>query len=89
MGAAYRISFYFSGIGIDAECPNLPVQRHLNETIARALSETGRKIDLIGHSLGGVIARSVAQRRPRDIAFVITLAAPIGHRDQSYRAPRC
>jgi triacylglycerol lipase len=67
---------YFSGIGINAECPNLLIQRHLNETIERALAETGRKIHLIGHSLGGVIARSVAGQRPRDIASVITLAAP-------------
>jgi triacylglycerol lipase len=68
---------YFSGIGINAECPNLLVQRHLNETIEKALAETGRRIHLIGHSLGGVIARSVAGQRPRDIASVITLAAPI------------
>jgi pimeloyl-ACP methyl ester carboxylesterase len=68
---------YFSGIGINAECPNLLVQRHLNETIARARAETGRRIHLIGHSLGGVIARSVAGQRPRDVASVITLAAPI------------
>lgn len=68
---------YFSGIGINAECPNLLVQRHLNETIGRALSETGRRIHLIGHSLGGVIARSVAGQRPRDVASIITLAAPI------------
>jgi len=68
---------YFSGIGINAECPNLLVQRHLNQTIERALDETGRKIHLIGHSLGGVIARSVAGARPRDVASVITLASPI------------
>jgi len=68
---------YFSGIGINAECPNLLVQRHLNATIERALAETGRRIHLIGHSLGGVIARSVAGQRPRDVASVITLAAPI------------
>src|SRR5271165_6158517 len=68
---------YFSGIGINADCPNLLVQRHLNETIERALDETGRKIHLIGHSLGGVIARSVAGGRPKDIASVITLASPI------------
>lgn len=67
---------YFSGIGINADCPNLLIQRHLNETIARARAETGRKIHLIGHSLGGVIARSVAHQRPRDIASVITLASP-------------
>jgi hypothetical protein len=67
---------YFSGIPINAECPNLLVQRHLNQTIERARAETGRRIHLIGHSLGGVIARSVAGQRPRDVASVITLAAP-------------
>ena len=68
---------YFSGIGINAECPNLLVQRHLNETMKKALAETGRRIHLIGHSLGGVIARSIAGQRPRDVASVITLASPI------------
>ena len=67
---------YFSGIGINAECPNLLIQRRLNETINIALKETGRKIHLIGHSLGGVIARSAASQRPRDVASVITLASP-------------
>jgi len=68
---------YFSGIGINADCPNLLVQRHVSATIKRALDETGRKVHLIGHSLGGVIARSIAGSRPRDIASVITLASPI------------
>jgi triacylglycerol lipase len=68
---------YFSGIGINADCPNLLVQRHLNETIERALAETGRRVHLIGHSLGGVIARSVAGSRPGDVASLITLASPI------------
>jgi len=68
---------YFSGIGINADCPNLLIQRHVNETIKRALDETGRKIHVIGHSLGGVIARSVAGARPKEIASVITLASPI------------
>jgi triacylglycerol lipase len=68
---------YFSGIGINADCPNLLIQRHVNETIEQALDETGHRIHLIGHSLGGVIARSVAGARPKDIASVITLASPI------------
>jgi len=68
---------YFSGIGVNAECPNLLIQRRLNQTIDKALAETGRKIHLIGHSLGGVIARSVAGQRPKDVASVVTLAAPI------------
>ncbi len=68
---------YFSGIGVNADCPNLLIQRHLNETVEKALHQTGRKIHLIGHSLGGVIARSLAGQRPKDIASVITLASPI------------
>lgn len=68
---------YFSGIGINADCPNILIQRHLSETVQKALDDTGRKIHLVGHSLGGVIARSLAGQRPRDVASVITLASPI------------
>jgi triacylglycerol lipase len=67
---------YFSGIGLNAECPNLLIRHRLDETINKAREETGRKIHLIGHSLGGVIARSIACQRRWDIASVITLAAP-------------
>jgi hypothetical protein len=67
---------YFSGVGFDAECPNLLIQRRLNDTIDRARRQTRRKVHVIGHSLGGIIARSVAHQRPDDIASVITLASP-------------
>lgn len=67
---------YFSGIGVNAECPNLLIQRRLNGNIQKALVATGRRIHLIGHSLGGIIARSVASQRPDEIASVITLASP-------------
>jgi triacylglycerol lipase len=67
---------YLSGIGLNAECPNLIIQQRLNESIERALLETGKKIHLIGHSLGGIIARSVANQRPHDVASVIMLASP-------------
>jgi pimeloyl-ACP methyl ester carboxylesterase len=68
---------YFSGIGVNADCPNLLIQQRLNQTVDKARTETNRKVHLIGHSLGGVIARSLAGQRPRDIASVTTLAAPI------------
>lgn len=67
---------YFSGIGLNAECPNLLIQNRLNQTIERALDETGCKIHLIGHSLGGIIARSRAGQRPGEIASVTTLGSP-------------
>ncbi|MGB7555346.1 MAG: hypothetical protein WBM04_13310 [Candidatus Korobacteraceae bacterium] len=67
---------YFSGIGLNAECPNLLIQHRLKQNVEKALLETGRKIHLIGHSLGGIITRSVANQRPDDIASVITLGSP-------------
>jgi triacylglycerol lipase len=67
---------YLSGIGLNAECPNLLIERRLIQTVQKAVAETGRKIHLIGHSLGGVMARSVASQRPQDVASVITLGSP-------------
>ncbi len=67
---------YPSGIGPNVECPDLLIRQRLSQTIDQALADTGRKIHLLGHSLGGLIARSVAVQRPRDIASVIMLAAP-------------
>ena len=70
-------SSYFSGIGLNAECPNLLIRTRLNQTMDRAIRETGgRKIHLIGHSLGGVIARSIAGQRSAEVASVITLGSP-------------
>lgn len=67
---------YFSGIGVNAQCPNLLIEYILNENIQRALRDTKRKIHLIGHSLGGIIARAIAAQRPREVASVITLGSP-------------
>lgn len=68
---------FYSNIGWNADCPNLLIRQHLNQTIETAFRSTGRKIHLIGHSLGGTIARAVASQRPDRIASVITLGAPI------------
>ena len=67
---------YGSGIGVNAECPNLLIKQHLAETVERAYAETGKKIHIIGHSLGGVLARAMASQMPDRVASVITLGAP-------------
>jgi len=73
-----RINYrpYYSGIGRNAECPELLAER-LAATIDQAWSDTHRKVKLIGHSLGGTIARVAASRRPTKVNRVITLASPI------------
>jgi pimeloyl-ACP methyl ester carboxylesterase len=42
----------------------------------QASAETGRKLHLIGHSLGGLLARSAAAQRPEQVEQVISLASP-------------
>lgn len=66
---------YMSRIGWNAECINTLVDR-LSETVAKAQAETRGKVHLVGHSLGGVIARSAAAQRPDRVASVITLGSP-------------
>ena len=39
-------------------------------------AETGRKVSLVGWSLGGVMARQVARRRPGMVRQIITLGSP-------------
>ncbi|MGA9724668.1 MAG: alpha/beta fold hydrolase [Candidatus Binatus sp.] len=38
---------------------------------------SGRRVTLIGHSLGGLQARSIAQRRPHAVRRLIALGAPL------------
>jgi pimeloyl-ACP methyl ester carboxylesterase len=68
---------FYSGIRFNADCPNLLIQRQLNEAIDTALEKTGGKVHLIGHSLGGIMAHAVAGQRSRDVASVVTLGAPL------------
>jgi len=68
---------FYSGITLNADCPNLLIRRNLNDAIEQANRSTHGKIHLIGHSLGGSLARAAAAQMPDRIASVITLGAPI------------
>jgi len=67
---------YLSGIGRNIERPGVTLPR-LTVTIDRAHAETGRRVILIGHSLGGLLARGAALRRPSKVAHVVTLGSPV------------
>ena len=66
---------YPSGIGWNADCPDVLLER-LEQTIARVHRETGRKVHLIGYSLGGLLARAAAARRPQHVAQLVTMGTP-------------
>ena len=66
---------YYSRIGRNAECPDV-LRERLFATIDEATIETGDKVSLVGHSLGGLLARSAAHERPDQVKQVICLASP-------------
>jgi pimeloyl-ACP methyl ester carboxylesterase len=66
---------YFSGIGRNVDCPELLTQRLL-VTIQQAYAETNLPVTIIGHSLGGMLARAAAQRAQPQVRQVITMASP-------------
>jgi hypothetical protein len=67
---------YNSSMGRNAECPNLLIRHYLRETVEKAYKHTRRKVHLIGHSLGGTLARAMAAQMPGRIASVISMASP-------------
>jgi triacylglycerol lipase len=67
---------YHSDIGLNAECPNLLIRHRLMQTIEKACRKTRKRVHLLGHSLGGVIARAVASQMPDYVASVITMGSP-------------
>ena len=66
---------YFSGIGRNVDCPELLTQR-LVMTVEQAYVDTGRPVTIIGHSLGGMLARAAAHRAPEQVKQVITMGSP-------------
>jgi len=66
---------YMSRIGHNAECPNVLTHR-LVKTIEKAYTKSGRRVHLVGHSLGGVLSRAAASQVPEKVASVVTLGSP-------------
>lgn len=58
---------------------------HLAERIEDVFRETGRKVSLVGWSLGGIMAREVAKEAPEMVRQVITLGSPFGGSPSSSR----
>ena len=56
--------------------PRAGVLQTARRGLTRACDESGRKVSLIGWSLGGVYARELAKEMPDHVRCVITLGAP-------------
>ncbi len=66
---------YTSSIGRNADCLDV-LDTRLGQTIDKAYQQTGRKVHLIGHSLGGLLSLAAAVRWPEKVASVITMGSP-------------
>jgi pimeloyl-ACP methyl ester carboxylesterase len=66
---------FYSRIGENSDCPD-HLARVLADTCRNVLAETGQRPRLIGHSLGGMLSRTVALEHPELTAGVISLGSP-------------
>jgi pimeloyl-ACP methyl ester carboxylesterase len=57
--------------------PPAELASHFSKRIDEVSVDTGRKVKIIGHSLGGVVARVMAVTKPEKVDQVITMASPL------------
>jgi pimeloyl-ACP methyl ester carboxylesterase len=63
-------------LGLRASDPDF--ENRLAERLASIVRRQGRRVSLVGWSLGGVLARELARACPEHVRQVITLGSPIG-----------
>jgi len=73
-GAGYRT--YRSQIHVNSGCTREAADR-LERRIESIALRRGRKVSIVGHSLGGMLARGLAARRPDLIDGIVSMGSPI------------
>ncbi len=73
-GEGYRT--YRSGIRLNARCV-LQTGEALERRVEEVADRRGRRVVLVGHSLGGMLSRNLAGRRPDLVAGLVTLGSPV------------
>jgi triacylglycerol lipase len=69
-------SAYRSSIGLHIDCSDRTMARVIPR-LEQIADSNDRKLTLVGHSRGGLLARAIAAHRPDLIERVITLASPL------------
>jgi len=76
-GRGYRVHGW--GLGRNRG-PRAGIEGAMLETLERLHAESGRKVSLVGQSLGGAYAHLLALQRPDAVRCVVTLGSPLaGH----------
>jgi len=68
--------------------PREGVREHMLRQVERLHASSGRRLSLVGWSLGGVYARMLAHERPDAIRSVLMLGSPIGGHHRASNAWR-
>jgi pimeloyl-ACP methyl ester carboxylesterase len=63
------------GLGMNVG-PTVSLRERLDAAFRRLRERHGRRVSLVGWSLGGIFARELARARPDDVRCVVTLASP-------------
>ncbi|MEZ5709150.1 MAG: alpha/beta fold hydrolase [Blastomonas sp.] len=66
---------------------DLAREQAMNDLLHRVHDQSGRKVTLIGWSLGGVFAREIAKNAPDKVRQVISLGSPISN-DRNHSSAR-
>jgi pimeloyl-ACP methyl ester carboxylesterase len=72
-GLGYQVDGWGLGRNIG---PTGAVVRGLDELLEAMAGRSGRRVTIVGWSLGGIYARTLARRRPQLVRQVVTLGSP-------------
>lgn len=67
---------YCSGIDWNVSCPNKTAEL-LRPRLTSVVEETQQPVTIIGHSLGGALARYLGASQPQQVRHVIALGSPV------------
>ncbi len=67
---------YRSSIGVNAGC-TMTAAAQLEARLEAVVVRRGGRVQLVGHSLGGMLARGLAVRRPDLVAGIVTMGSPM------------
>ena len=67
---------YRSHIHANVNC-TLAVASLVEERLEQIAERRGSRVQIVGHSLGGMIARGIAARRPDLVAGIVTMGSPM------------
>lgn len=73
-GEGYRT--YRSQIHVNVGCTREAADR-LEQRLEQIAERRGRKVSIVGHSLGGMLARGLAARRPDLVHGIVSMGSPV------------